>query len=278
MILPVITTPLAQRLHEVQNALRIAAMTHLQQQAGNPYGIALQPFGHALAFRTASIQALDAFNRIIGMQTTDLPLLNAMVEFFDVYHLPCYVDLGAWHLTPELGHALTQRGWSPVICDTVLYGKPSVHREVTPAGIEIRSLQTSDLAFFTALWADGFAVPQGPQREIIKTLRGAHFAVPGNQLYLALVDSMPAAIAALYISDRIGYLNVGATLPAFRGRGCHTALTARRIADAAQAGCELVIGLVSPFGGISQQHLQRAGLQLAYNTLTLARHYPTGRA
>jgi hypothetical protein len=161
-------------------------------------------------------------------------LLDAIVAFFDVHHLPCYVDLGAWHLTPELGQALAQRGWVPVICDTVLYGQPSAHTEVTPAGIEIRSLQTSDLAFFTALWADGFAVPHDSQRATLKTLREAHFAVPGNQLYLALVDSRPAAIAALYICDRIGYLNVGATLPAFRGRGCHTALTARRIADAAQ--------------------------------------------
>jgi len=141
----------------------------------------------------------------------------------------------------------------------------------------MRSLHTSDLAFFTALWADGFAIPDDPQRATLKTLRGAHFAVPGNQLYLALVDGRPAAIAALYICDRIGYLNVGATLPAFRGRGCHTVLTARRIADAAQAGCEWVIGLVSPFGGISQQHFQRAGLQLAYNTLTLLRHAPTAR-
>jgi hypothetical protein len=118
MTLPAITTLLAQRLHEVQNALRIAAMTQLQQQAGNPYGITLQSFGHAVAFRTANVQDLDAFNRIIGLQTTDLPLLDAIVAFFDVHHLPCYVDLGAWHLTPELGQALAQRGWVPVICDT----------------------------------------------------------------------------------------------------------------------------------------------------------------
>lgn len=278
MPLPVLTLSLAQRFHEVQNALRIAAMTQLQQQAGNPYGITLQPFGHATAFRTASVQDLDAFNRIIGLQTTDLSLLDAIVAFFDLHHLPCYVDLGAWHLTPELGQTLTQRGWAPVICDTVLYGQPSAHPEEIPAGVEIHSLQASDLAFFTALWADGFAVPHDSQRAILKTLRGAHFAVPGNQLYLALVDSRPAAIAALYISNRIGYLNVGATLPAFRGRGCHTALTTKRIVDAARAGCEWVIGLVSPFGGISQQHFQRAGLQLAYNTLTLVRHTPAARA
>src|SRR5215472_8632957 len=82
MALPVLTPSLAQRLHEVQNALRISAMTYLQQQEGNPYRIALQQFGHAMAFRTANVQDLDAFNRIIGMQTTDLPLLNAMVGFF----------------------------------------------------------------------------------------------------------------------------------------------------------------------------------------------------
>ena len=180
MPLPVLTPALAQRFHEVQNALRIAAMTQLQQQAGNPYGITLHQFGHAMAFRTANVQDLDAFNRIIGLQTTDLLLLGAMVEFFDVHHLPCYVDLGAWHLTPELGQALAERGWIPVICDTVLYGQPTAQPEGTPAGVEIRSLQTSDLAFFTALWADGFAVPHDPQRAVLKTLRRARKpVVPG---------------------------------------------------------------------------------------------------
>jgi len=271
MFLPAITVARAQRFHDVQNAVRRAAMTQMQEQAGNPHGIALEQFGHATAFRTAGIREIDAFNRIIGMQVDDLPLFHAMLEFFDAYQLPCYVDLGAWHLTPEIGRVLVQEEFVPVICDVVLYGKPQVSGEAIPAGIEIRIVHAADLELFSTLWADGFDIPEGPQRDIFKALRGAHFAVPGNRLYLALVNGTPVAIAALYIHDRIGYLNVGATLPAFRGRGCHTALTARRIADAAQADCEFVIGLVSPFGGISQQHLQRAGLQLAYNTLTLAR-------
>jgi hypothetical protein len=75
-----------------------------------------------------------------------------------------------------------------------------------------------------------------------------------------------AAMAALSIRDGIGFLNVGATLPASRDHGLHTALTAWRVADAAQAGCELVIGETG-FGTTSHLHMHRCGMALACNDL-----------
>jgi len=68
----------------------------------------------------------------------------------------------------------------------------------------------------------------------------------------------------LYIDDGMGYLSGGATLPAFRKRGCHTVLTQRRSLDAARAGCELILGHTGAFGSISQNNMERAGLRIAY--------------
>ncbi|HJT58010.1 MAG TPA: hypothetical protein VJ761_16015 [Ktedonobacteraceae bacterium] len=62
----------------------------------------------------------------------------------------------------------------------------------------------------------------------------------------------------------IAYLSGGATLPAFRKHGCHTALTQPRMLDAVEAGCELVIGFAGTFGSISQNNMERAGLRIAY--------------
>jgi hypothetical protein len=70
-------------------------------------------------------------------------------------------------------------------------------------------------------------------------------------------------VGVLGVRDRVGYLANASTVEAFRRRGCQTALVARRIDDAATAGCELVTALTT-FGSASQRTLERAGLRIAY--------------
>ena len=109
---------------------------------------------------------------------------------------------------------------------------------------------------------DGHEVPaedRGPAEAAVR----AWFGRPGWRLYLALVDGTPAGSAALTVDAGLGYLANAATLPAMRGRGCQTALLARRIADAAAAGCDTVASLAE-FGTGSQRNLERAGLRVAF--------------
>ena len=77
------------------------------------------------------------------------------------------------------------------------------------------------------------------------------------------MDGTPAGSAALTVDAGLGYLANAATLPAMRGRGCQTALLARRIADAAAAGCDTVASL-AVFRTGSQRNLERAGLRVAF--------------
>ena len=46
-----------------------------------------------------------------------------------------------------------------------------------------------------------------------------------------------AAVGALFVHGDVGWLGIGATLPAYRRRGAQGALMARRIADGADLGC-----------------------------------------
>jgi N-acetylglutamate synthase-like GNAT family acetyltransferase len=89
------------------------------------------------------------------------------------------------------------------------------------------------------------------------------FGKAGWRLYLARVDGVPAGSAALTVGGGLGYLANAATAPEMRGRGCQTALLARRIADAAAAGCDEVVSLAE-FGSGSQRNLERAGLRVAF--------------
>jgi GNAT superfamily N-acetyltransferase len=58
--------------------------------------------------------------------------------------------------------------------------------------------------------------------------------------YLACDDGIAVSTAALYVDGGVGWLGFGATLPSHRNRGAQSALMARRIRDAADAGCSLV--------------------------------------
>jgi hypothetical protein len=59
----------------------------------------------------------------------------------------------------------------------------------------------------------------------------------GWRHYLARDGEEPIAIAALYISEGVGWLGWGGTLPTQRGRGAQSALIARRVRDATALGC-----------------------------------------
>ena len=119
----------------------------------------------------------------------------------------------------------------------------------------------------TRLWADGFQVPAA-SREFMMTIRRGSFESLANHLYVAYVDGRPAAMSALLVQDGIGYLNVGATLPQYRRLGIHRAMSERRVQDARDWGCELLIGFVAGFGKTSQNNMERRGLRVAYNRMS----------
>jgi hypothetical protein len=77
------------------------------------------------------------------------------------------------------------------------------------------------------------------------------------------VDDQPAGVGILYMENGIGLLADATTLPAFRGKGCHTAMIHHRIAQAEKRNCDLLTSFVE-FGSISHLNLERAGLRVAY--------------
>ena len=76
------------------------------------------------------------------------------------------------------------------------------------------------------------------------------------------------------ITDGVAQLTGRATALEHRRRGVQTALLAARLADAADAGCDIAVVTTAP-GSKSQQNVQRQGFHLLY-TLH-ARGAPAGR-
>jgi hypothetical protein len=268
MQFPVMTRQLAARLQGVLVAETIAGLTRTAQQAGNPYGIERHDFGAAAAFVGRNAPPHGWWNRVVGFQSDDINAIDDIIALYRDGARRCHIDLDPLTLTPEIGEALAARGLAPAPNGTVLYGVPAAHAPPLPEGLEIRELGRDEVDAFAELWADGFEVA-GDDRAAALNIRKGWFTLPENHLYVAYVGGAAAAMAALSIHDAIGHLNVGATLPAYRGRGIHLALAHRRVADSARTGCELVMGNIGGFGSTSQNNMERAGMRIAYTRVTM---------
>jgi ribosomal protein S18 acetylase RimI-like enzyme len=149
-------------------------------------------------------------------------------------------------------------------------------------GLQIAPITTADAAGERA-WMDavvtGFAhpdaVPGGPShesfpRDAIERSMQDLVRLPGFVRYLGQIDDAIAGGAGLRIHQGVAQLCGSATLPTQRRRGMQSALLARRLADAAAAGCDIAVITTQP-GSKSQENAQRSGFSLLYARAILLR-------
>ncbi len=110
---------------------------------------------------------------------------------------------------------------------------------------------------------EGAHADELPPREAFEGPIRDAMDVPGFQRYCAWIDGQLVGTATLRIDDGLAQLCGAATLPAYRRRGVQTALLQRRLADAAEAGCDLALMTTSP-GTKSQENGLRQGFALLY--------------
>lgn len=88
---------------------------------------------------------------------------------------------------------------------------------------------------------------------------------PKWRTYLTLDGGEPAGAAGLFLHEGAGWCDWAATRPEFRSRGSQRALLARRVAEADEAGCEVVFTETGEAVPGDPQHsfhnIQRAGFE-----------------
>jgi GNAT superfamily N-acetyltransferase len=152
---------------------------------------------------------------------------------------------------------LASRGYEPGSAMR-RYLRPSTTRVAdTPSDVTIREL--------------GVLETEGMSHIVAKSLKLSGlatvliFGLPaqkGWRCYSARLEGREVACGSMLTMDKLALLALDATLPAARGRGCQTALIARRLADAARAGCESVVAEVCdglPATPSAVANLTRAG-------------------
>jgi hypothetical protein len=268
MVYPVVTAELVRRIEDAAGALWVAAMCEVREQPGNPFGVEIAEFGRTSAAVARRATGPGWWNRVKGLSEADIPVLPQLLAFYRRSGVRAFIDLAPSEIQEPLCRALSRAGLYPSEASTFLYADSrALTLPEAPEGVEVREVGPEMQEQIAGLWAEGFEIPPDAEGITMRRIRQGAFAVPENRRYIAWVAGRPAGMAALYVKDGVGFLNVGATLPPYRHRGCHRALTRQRLADALAAGCDLVIGHTG-FGGTSQNNEERMGLRIAYNRIS----------
>lgn len=221
-----------------------------------PETVELRHFGSALAPANRALPELDFANRVMGLTSADEGHVEEIVAFYRERGLRPWFELVPAPGFDRLAERLGAAGAAQIGFHAVLFGAPVAASR--PPGLTVRRVEPGEAPLFAATHLRGHEVSGADPRPVERWA-----AVEGWHLYLAEIEGEPAATAAMSFHDGIAYLANAATIPAWRGRGCQTALIARRVADARAAGAA-VLTSQAEFASSSHRNLARAGLEVAF--------------
>ena len=156
----------------------------------------------------------------------------------------------------------------------ILAGEPA---SVGPApevdGLVVRPIQPAEVLDWEACVLAGFELT-GPVAGSWMAAAPALAAHPKLHLFIAELDGRPVGGAGLFVTGGVGGLGPASTLPAFRGRGIHAALTAARARRAEELGLVMLTSQAAD-GGVSARNLERMGMRTVWRR-GLYRYDPPG--
>lgn len=261
---------LARRIEKAEADLIVAA-THAAGHRGAD-GLVLPVAGGYACFAEAE----SPMNKVVGLGFDGLPdeaVLGEIERVFAARGSSTRVELSNL-ADPEITALLSGRGYRLVEFENVL-GRP-IHDERPPV-TDVQVRRADDLTAWVNVVVDGFAHPDGegpvsheqfPADIIERAERDMEKA--GATAYIALCDGTVAGGGMMRLTGSIAQLAGAATAPAYRRRGVQAALLAARLAEAADAGCEIAVVTTAP-GSKSQRNVQRRGFQLLYTRAILVK-------
>ena len=173
---------------------------------------------------------------------------------------------------PALLNLLGHRSYRIAEFNSVLVRRINATEPFTwPAGVLIERVSAETATLWRRAIARGFSdvIP------ISEDVFDGFASLPGSLDFLARVDGEVAGGGGgrIISEARIAALFGAATLPEFRRRGVQSALIARRLHEAAQAGCEYAVVSTQP-GSASQRNMERRGFRVAYTKVVMVREWP----
>ncbi|HEU5294789.1 MAG TPA: GNAT family N-acetyltransferase, partial [Burkholderiaceae bacterium] len=199
------------------------------------HGLAVHAAGAAVAVVARSAATSLNVNRIIGLGVAQ-PANEALIDDWSGRYidqgLSFAVELGPYAEPQALSQWLRERRLRRTIATSLHYRKAEPITVVAGAPRVIRA-EGDQCERVADICCEVFKMPEAAHEMISAAARLPHW-----RHWLAIGDEGPVGAALSFVQDGVAWLGWDATLPAARGRGVQSALIARRLADAAEAGCD----------------------------------------
>ena len=172
----------------------------------------------------------------------------------------------------SLRKLLGERGYAIAEFNSVLIRRINAEEPFAPpAGVGVERLTPETLKPWMAVLAEGFA----QDLTVAEDVFGGFASFPGALAFLARIEGkvVGGCGGRIIPEARIAALFGAATLPGYRRRGVQSALIAKRLDEAAKAGCEYAVVSTVPGSG-SQRNMERRGFHLAYTKVVMRREWP----
>ncbi len=213
-------------------------------------------------------------NQIVGMGlygAVTADDLDRVEHFFRSRDVPSTIVVSPLS-DMSLPALLGERGYRIAEFNSVLIKRISPNEPFEPpAGIVIERVTPQTARPWMHSIARGFSQQITVDEEVF----GGFAALPGALAFLARIDgeAVGGCGGRIIPEARIAALFGTATLPEFRQRGVQSALIARRLHEAAKAGCEYAVVSTNPGSG-SQRNTERRGFRVAYTKVVMTREWP----
>ena len=267
---PLMTNDLARRLEQIEASAMTSWATALELPPSNPFQLRINRVGKATAIVSRDLVLGSMFCRVLGYSDETSPSLAGLIDTFAREHSPLRIDLNPYNSTPGLLKELAAAKLRPVRHQSIVYAPCAAPRlpddDAPTTRVRVHPVASKEAAAFAKIWRETYAQTLGasPTAQIdLSAATSSLHKTPGWNLYVATVSGEPAAVAALFIHDNVGFLAMAGTLQQYRGQGCQTALIQQRLADAFQNNCQLVTSVVD-LGSTAQHNMERAGLRVGY--------------
>ena len=236
-------------------------------------------------------------SKIAGLGFTDerssspipsVEAFNAAESLFFDQGAPAQVELSSL-ADPSLLPVLTERGYAPVgfeyVCGLRLDDLNAGEDSDDASHLRVVQVNANEWSAWLDVIVNGFSVPdtegiashESFTKDALQRSIGDFAATEGMRHYLGTRHvegtTVSAGAAGLLLIDDVGMLCGAATLPEHRGMGVQTALLRHRIAEAAKAGCRLLVVTTQP-GSTSLKNVQKHGFELLYVRLVLVKPAP----
>ncbi len=185
---------------------------------------------------------------------------DAIERFFTSRGSPVFHEVSP-HAGADLYARLAGRGYKPIELSNVMYMPidPSSRPSVNPR-LRIRTVDRSEADWYGTVAARGWS----EMPEVVPFIQGfARSSVEVATCFVAELDGLAIATAALFVHDGVALLAGASTVPEGRRNGAQLALLDARLRLAVSRGSDLAMMVAAP-GSASQRNAERNGFRVAY--------------